>query len=325
MSTTDLAEFGHAVDAARRTIEGWVIRTPLIRLNVDDVPAEVWLKLECLQPIGSFKLRGATNAIRAHDPADLAGGVWTASAGNMAQGVAWVARRLGVPATVVMPDTAPDTKRRAVERLGARIVFVSYDRWWQTYRERTYPGVEGPFFHPFDDPRVQAGNGTIGLEILEDLPDVDTILVPWGGGGLSTGIAGAIRSHGSNAAVFAVEADGAAPLRAALDAGRPVVLDDFRPSFADGIGGKTVLGQMFDLARDRLAGSIVATNEEIARAVGLLMERNRVVAEGAGAAPVAAALSGRAGTGRIVCVVSGGNIDPARLQTILGGGVPGGR
>lgn len=318
----DVAAFGAAVDAAFSTIRGWAIRTPLVRLNVDDGTAEIYLKLECLQPIGSFKLRGATNAIRSHAPEEIADGIWTASAGNMAQGVGWVARRLGIPATVVMPDTAPETKRRAVERLGARIVSVTYDRWWQTYRERTYPGIEGPFFHPFDDPRVQAGNGTIGIEILEDLPDVDTILVPWGGGGLSTGIAAAIRSRGSTARVFAVEVDGAAPLSAALSAGRPVELHDFRPSFADGIGGKVVLPQMFEQARQVLDGSLVTTNEDIAAAIGLMIERNRVVAEGAGAAPVAVAMSGAGGAGRIVCVVSGGNIDAARLGTILAGGVP---
>jgi threonine dehydratase len=318
----DLAAFGAAVDDAARTIQGWALRTPLLPLNVDDAPAEIHLKLECLQPIGSFKLRGATTAIRSHPLGDLSAGIWTASAGNMAQGVGWVARRLGVPATVVMPDTAPETKRRAVERLGARIVSVSYDRWWQTYRERTYPGLEGPFFHPFDDPRVQAGNGTIGHEILEDLPDVDTILVPWGGGGLSTGIAAAVRARGSTARVFAVEVDGAAPLSAAYAAGRPVELEDFRPSFADGIGGKSVLPQMFERAQQVLDGSLVTTNAAIASAIALLMERNRVVAEGAGAAAVAVAMSGAAGNGRIACVISGGNIDAARLGTILAGGVP---
>jgi threonine dehydratase len=309
------------IRAARERLAGVATRTPLVRLNVEDAPAEIHLKLECLQPIGSFKLRGAGNAMAVADPEALARGVWTASAGNMAQGVAWCARRRGVPCTVVMPDHAPQTKQAAVERLGARAIKVPFDAWWQALVDRRHPGVEGAFIHPVSDRAVMAGNGTIGLEILEDLPDVDAVIVPYGGGGLSCGIASALEALRPQARVYACEVETAAPLHAALEAGGPTPID-YRPSFVDGIGGKGVLAEMWPLARRLLAGSLVVSLEAVAGAIRLLAERNHVVAEGAGAAPVAAALSGRAGRAKVVCVVSGGNIDLARLALILQGKVP---
>ncbi len=303
------------IEDARRAIRGAAIRTPLVRLGHDG-PAEIWLKLEDLQPIGSFKLRGAMNAMARMSPEDLARGVVTASAGNMAQGVAWGARLRRIPCTVLAPDTAPETKVRAVERLGGRVLKVPFDEWWQAFQTRTVPGVPGTFIHAFDDPHVMAGNGTIGLEILEDLPDADTIVVPWGGGGLASGIAAAVRARGSEARVFAAEVETGAPLAASLAAGTPQVVE-LRRSFVDGIGSKTVLPDMLRRAQQLLAGSIVATLGEVARAMRILAERNRVIAEGAGACPVAVALSGHAGSGKIVCVVSGGNIDLDRFSAVL--------
>jgi threonine dehydratase len=317
LEAPELAE----IRAARERLAGVATRTPLVRLNVEDAPAEIHLKLECLQPIGSFKLRGAGNAMALADPEALARGVWTASAGNMAQGVAWCARRRGVPCTVVMPDHAPQTTQAAVERLGARAIKVPFDAWWQALVDRRHPGVEGAFIHPVSDRAVMAGNGTIGLEILEDLPDVDAVIVPFGGGGLSCGIASALEVLRPQARVYACEVETAAPLHAALEARGPTAID-YRPSFVDGIGGKGVLAEMWPLARRLLAGSLVVSLEAVAGAIRLLVERNHVVAEGAGAAPVAAALSGRAGRGKVVCVVSGGNIDLARLALILQGAVP---
>ena len=313
----DLAE----VRAARERVAGLAVRTPLVRLNGDDAPAEIHLKLECLQPIGSFKLRGAGNAMAVADPAQLARGVWTASAGNMAQGVAWCARQRGIPCTVVMPDHAPQTKQAAVQRLGARAIKVPFDAWWQAVVDGRHPGLDGLFIHPVSDRAVMAGNGTIGLEILDDLPEVDTVLVPYGGGGLSCGIAAALRALRPGVKVYACEVETAAPLHAALRAGGPTAID-YRPSFVDGIGGKGVLAEMWPLARRLLAGSLVVPLEAVASAIRRLAERNHVVAEGAGAAPVAAALAGGAGGGKVVCVVSGGNIDLARLALILQGGVP---
>ena len=272
-----------------------------------------------LQPIGSFKLRGAGNAIACADPAALARGVWTASAGNMAQGVAWNARRLGVPCTVVVPDHAPRAKLDAVERLGARVIPVPVERWWRVLEEHGYPGIEGLFIHPVSDPAVIAGNGTIGLEIVEDLPDVDTVLVPWGGGGLSCGIAAALRALKPTARVFACEVETAAPLAPSLAAGRPVAVE-YRASFVDGIGARGLLSEMWPMAQELLAGSLVVSLEETKAALRTLVSRARVVAEGAGAVPVAAALSGRAGGGKIVCVVSGGNIDREKLAEILSEG-----
>src|SRR5262245_27860312 len=209
------------IEAARTRIAGSAIRTPLVRLNVTDAPAEIYLKLENLQPIGSFKLRGAANAMAGVAPEQLQRGVLTASAGNMAQGVAWVAGRLGIPCTVVAPETAPATKIQAIERLGGRVISVPFERWWQTFQDRAYPGVDATFIHAFDDPAVMAGNGTIALEILEDLPDVAAIVIPWGGGGLTCGIATAVRAVKPEFRLYAAEVATGAPLAAALAAGAP--------------------------------------------------------------------------------------------------------
>ena len=292
-----------------------------MRLNVEDAPAEIWLKLENLQPIGSFKLRGAGNAMSLAPREALGKGVYTASAGNMAQGVAWNARRLGIPCTVVVPDNAPQTKLAAIERLGAKAVKLPYARWWQVLEDHGYPGIDGLFIHPVSDPAVIAGNGTIGLEILEDLPDVDAVVVPFGGGGLSCGIAAALQALSPATRVFASEVETAAPFAASLAAGRPVAIDH-TPSFVDGIGGKSMLPEIWPLANQLLAGSLVVSVAQAAASVRLLAERNRVIAEGAGATSVAAALLGKAGTGKVVCVISGGNIDPSKLAKILNGEVP---
>lgn len=303
------------IQDAAQTIAGAAIRTPLVRLN-RDAAAEIYLKLENLQPIGAFKLRGAANKVKHMPPDDLVRGVWTASAGNMAQGVAWMARSLGIPCTVIAPETAPDAKVRAVERLGGRVIKVPFDRWWQTFEERSYPGVHGAFVHPFDDEFVLAGNATIGLEILEDLPDVDAVLIPWGGGGLTCGIASAVRALKRTCRIIAVEAETAAPLSAAIAAGSPQVISYTR-SFVDGIGSKTVMAPMFERAKDLIDGAETATLDEIRGAIRSLVTYNHVVAEGAGACPVAVALSGRVKAGKIACVVSGGNIDLPILQEIL--------
>jgi len=309
------------IRAARERLDGTIVRTPLLRLNAEGAPAEVWLKLENLQPIGSFKLRGAGNAMRLAGPEKLRDGVYTASAGNMAQGVAWNAREMGVPAAVVVPDHAPATKLAAIERLGGQVVKVPWERWWQVIEEHSFPGLGGLFIHPVADRAVMAGNGTIGLEILEDLPDVDTVLVPFGGGGLSSGIAAALAALRPEARVFGCEVETATPLSAALAAGSPQTVD-YRPSFVDGIGGKSLLPEMYPIASALLAGARVVSLAEVAAAVKLLAERHRVIAEGAGATPVAAALAGVPEARKVVCIVSGGNLDSAKLCAILEGRVP---
>lgn len=284
-------------------------------------PAEIWLKLECLQPIGSFKIRGAANAIRSAPPGAIDGGVLTTSAGNMAQGVAWIAREMGVPATIVVPEHAPQTKLDAIARLGGTVIKVPFERWWQALEEGSYPGVEGLFVHPVMDDAVMAGNGTIGLELVEQLDGIDTVLVPWGGGGLTTGIASALHGLSPATKVFACEPETGAPVSASLAAGHPVPVE-YTPSFVDGAGSKGLLPPMWERARPLLSGAFTLSLDETAAAVRLLAERARVVAEGAGALAVAAAVSGRAGEGRIVCIVSGGNIDSARLAAILEGRTP---
>jgi threonine dehydratase len=304
------------IRTARENVLRSAIRTPLVRLDLENAPAEIYLKLENLQPIGSFKIRGAANAIRRMSADDLKKGVLTASAGNMAQGVAWQARDLNIPCTVVAPETAPQTKISAIERLGGRVIKAPFEAWWRVFQERAYPGIDAAFVHAFDDLDVMAGNGTIGLEIIEDLPEVDAVVIPWGGGGLACGIAAALRELKPSVKVYAAEAATAAPLAASLAAGSPQTVD-YRPSFVDGIGAKSVFPQMLERAQQVLDGSFMAPLDEIANALRLMAERNRVIAEGAGATPVACALSGQAGNGKIVCVVSGGNIDFEKLCEIL--------
>ncbi len=309
--------------AARERIKDYIVRSPLVALNLDGTDAKIYLKLENLQPINSFKLRGASNAIAVASREQLAQGVYTASAGNAAQGVAWNARRLGLPCKIVVPDTAPQNKLEAISRLGAGIVKVSYGEWWQVRIDHGYKPLAAQLYvDPASDPAVMAGNGTIGLEILEDLPDVDAVVIPWGSGGLSCGIASAIRALKPATRIYACEVTTAAPLAASFAAGKPAHVE-YIPSFVDGIGAKSVLEEMWPLASCLLQGSLVMELEEVARAIRLLAERNRVIAEGAGGAPVAAALAGKAGKGKVVCIVSGGNIDTEKLVTILRGEVPG--
>ena len=307
-----------AIRKARRAIEGTVNRTPVVRLNFEEIPTEIYLKLENLQPIGSFKLRGAANSLGSIPEDQLARGVLTASAGNWAQGLAWMARRIGVPCTIIVPDTAPETKLRAIERLGARHLMVPFTRWWQCMLEHRFEGVEGRFCHPVEDEAVMAGHGTIGLELLEELPAVDTVLIPWGGGGLSTGIASALRQQSPGVRIYGVEVDTAAPLQASLNAGKMKIVTR-TTSFVDGIGSDRILPKMWPFARKLLDGTFTASVDEIAAAIRLLAERNCVIAEGAGACPVAVALAGKAGLGKVLCIVSGGNIDSSILGNILAG------
>jgi len=304
------------VEDARRNIAPVALRTALVRCNTDS-PAELYLKLENLQPIGSFKIRGAANVMARTPREQLERGVLTASAGNMAQGVAFCARRMGVRATIVAPETAPATKIGAVERMGGRVIKVPFADWWRTFETRSYPGVEATFIHAFDDPDVMAGNGTIALELLEDLPDLEAVVIPWGGGGLSCGIAAVLRARSPRVRIYAAEIETGAPLAASLAAGGPRTVE-YKPSFVDGIGSKMVFPNMFERARQLLDGSLIVTLKEAAQAMKLVAERNRVIVEGAAACAVAAALSGRAGSGKIVAIVSGGNIDLDKFAQIVG-------
>ena len=308
------------IRSAQQLLAGRVRRTPLVRLT-GEAPATIYLKLENLQPIGSFKLRGALNAMLQLLPSELRAGVVTASAGNMGQGVAWAARELEIPCTVVVPEGAAETKVAAIERLGGSVVEVPYERWWQAIEESSFSEASGVFIHPVQNEQVMAGNGTIALEILEDLPSVDVVLVPFGGGGLSVGIASAVKALRPDTGVYAVEPETGAPLTAAFATGeaRPV---DYVPSFVDGSGSPALLPKMWDLARGVLDGATSVPLDETAAAVRVLAERVRVVAEGAGALSLAAALAGKGGSGNVVCIVSGGNIDSPKLATILSGGTP---
>ena len=303
------------IEAARERIRDVALRTPLVELE-DVGEARIHLKLENLQPIGAFKIRGAANAMALASSGALEKGVYTASAGNMAQGVAWNARRLRIPCTVIVPDHAPQAKLEAITRFGARIIPVPFEEWWEVIVTSDYPGIEGVFVHPVSAPEVIAGNGTIALEMLEDVPDPDLVVVPYGGGGLISGIATVLREKGLETRVVAAEVATGAPLAAALEAGEPVEVP-YEPSFVDGIGSGSVLESMWPLVRRLVDDSIVVSLEDTADSVRLLAERARVVAEGAGAAALAAAIKEASGGEKVVCIISGGNIDSAKLAAIL--------
>jgi len=306
--------------AARQRVYQAAVRTPLVRLYYDDAPAEIYLKLESFQPIGSFKIRGAYNAISLLTPKDRERGVWTISAGNAAQGVALAARILGVRCEVLVMDTAPAAKLDAIRRLGASIRQASMDECWTAVIERKHPAFQGAFVHPFDDDDFIAGNATAGLEILEDLPDVTAIVAGFGGGGLSCGIASAMAALKPDVKVFAAEPETAAPLHLSFIKGSAQKFSDWKTSFVDGCGGKTVLPTMWTLASRLLAGSIVVSLEETRRAMLLVAARNHIICEGAAACAVAAGLTGKAASGgssKIVCVVSGGNIDLSKFSELV--------
>ena len=304
-----------AIRQARARIKDTAVRTPLVRLPYDG-PREIWLKLETLQPVGSFKIRGARNAIGSLDPDALKQGIYTASAGNMALGLAWCARERNIPFTAVVPDHAPAIKLAALDRLEAKIVPVPFERWWKVLLDRRFDGVEGRFIHPVSEVAVMAGHATIATEILEDLPHVEKVLVPFGGGGLACGVASALKALQPGARVIACEIETAAPLTRSLEAGTPQSVV-YTPSFVDGAGSSGLLPEMWPMLRGLIEGSAVVTLEQTAEAVRMLVERMHIVAEGAGALPLAAALSGKVGGGTICCVISGGNIDAARLAAIL--------
>ena len=311
-----------AIQDAATSVYQAAIRTPLVRLEFprtagDSQGPEIYLKLEALQPIGSFKIRGAWNAIRALTTETLAAGVWTVSAGNAAQGVALAARHAGAACSVMVMDTAPQTKLRSIEQLGARVVSVTYDECWKTVEEHRSDRMQGHFVHPFDDDRFIAGNGTAGLEILEDLPDVDAIVAPLGGGGLLAGIGAAVRALKPSVKVYAAEPETAAPLATSLARGEASYFEGWTASFVDGAGGRSVLPTMWPLLKALVDDSIVVTLDEVRQAMRRTAERVHVIAEGAAACAVAAALSGRAGRGKVVAVVSGGNIDLARFASLV--------
>jgi threonine dehydratase len=306
-----------AIEAARVRIAGTIVRTPLVRLDAGADRPEIHLKLETLQPINAFKLRGAANAVAMLAPERRELGVWTISAGNAGQGVAYAARQAGVPCTVLTIDTAPDTKVQRMRALGARLVKASFDDCWDAMERRAYPGIEGTFVHPFDDDDFIAGNATIGLEIVEDLPDVATVVTAIGGGGLVTGVAAGVRAKKPNVRILGAEPETAAPGALSFDRGEASVFEAWRATFVDGAGGKSVFPRMWQRMRDLVNGSIVVTLEETKHAMRVLAERTRIIAEGAGALPVAAALSGKAGRGPIVAVVSGGNIELEAFCTLV--------
>ncbi len=310
------------VEAARERIAGIALRTPLIKLGAKDTGgAEIHLKLENLQPIGSFKIRGAANAIALAESDVRARGVYTASAGNMAQGVAWCARALGARCQVIVPEHAPRAKTDAIEALDGEVIKVPFDEWWQVLIDHHYEGMDGLFVHPFADNAVMAGNGTVATEIFEDLHDVDAILVPYGGGGLACGIASIANEVSARTKVYAVEVDTAAPLTLSLESGEPCQVNYTR-SFVDGMGSGGVSPEMWPMVHSLLAGTVVVTLPQVAKAVRTLASQVRVIAEGAGAAALAAAVNGSFEGQRVVCILSGGNIDASRLAAILEGRVP---
>ena len=309
---------------ARNRIKDIIVRTPLVRLNVDDAPADIYLKLENLQPIGSFKIRGASNTILKAKPEELKDGVWTTSSGNHGQGVAWNARKLGVKCTIVVPENVDQAKIDSLERLGATIIKgppFSLEHMRDFFDPNSYPEMKGLFVHPFMNPSGMAGQGTIGLEILEDLPDVDAVITPWGGGGLTCGLASAIRALKPETKIYASEPETAAALAASFKAGQPEKFD-YIPTFIDSAGAPIVWPEMWSRAKELLDGSIAVGIDKTASTIKMMAERNKIVVEGAGALSVTAALTGKAGTGKVACVVSGGSIELKKLVKIFQGKTP---
>ncbi|HXI11332.1 MAG TPA: pyridoxal-phosphate dependent enzyme [Thermoanaerobaculia bacterium] len=305
------------VREARERIASTIVRTPLVRLNVDQ-PRDIYLKLENLQPINAFKIRGAANAVALLPEESRHLGVWTISAGNAGQGVAYAARKAGIPCTVVVIDTAPDTKVERMAQLGARLIKAPFDVCWSAMGSRDFPGVEGTFIHPFDDHDFIVGNATMALEIFEDLPEVRSIVASIGGGGLIAGVGGAARLLNPAVKIWGAEPETAAPASLSFTSKAPEVFSQWTASFVDGAGGKSMFPRMWERISQVVDGSIVVTLDEIRNAMRLVAEKNRVIAEGAGALAVAAALSGKAGEGPVVAVISGGNIDLRRFAELIG-------
>ncbi|MEE8496655.1 MAG: pyridoxal-phosphate dependent enzyme [Xanthomonadales bacterium] len=308
------------IRAAESRIAGLAVRTPMIRLNDPDTPADIYLKLENLQPVGAFKIRSIGNILESTRAEKLRHGVYTASSGNSGYALAWLAQRRGIPATVYVPESAPEGKCALIRRMGARIKMIPYADWWDIICNHISVGEQGLYIDAVCDPAAIAGNATIGLEILQDLPDVDTVVVPFGGGGVSCGIASAVRALKPDTRVLAAESEMSTPFSSALEAGQIVQVEN-QPSFISGIGASSVLAEMWPLTRRILDGSVVSSLRDVADAIRILFESNHVVAEGAGATALAGALSVDAG-GPIVCVITGGNIDRAHMITILEGGIP---
>jgi threonine dehydratase len=306
------------IRAARERIKNIIVRTPLVRLRHDAATPEIWLKLENLQPINAFKLRGGANAVAMLSPEERRKGVWTISAGNAGQGVAFAAREAGVPVTVVTIETAPETKIERMRKLGARIVKSPFDACWQAMEAREFPGVEGTFVHPFDEHNFIAGNATLGLEIIEDLPGVKTVITAIGGGGLISGVGSAIRQIAPHVRILGAEPETAAPGALSFERGSAQVFTGWQASFVDGAGGKSIFPRMWERMQGIVDGSIVVSLDEVRNAMRIVAEKARVIAEGAGALAVAAALSGKAGDGPIVAVISGGNIDLKKFAEIVG-------
>jgi threonine dehydratase len=306
------------IRAAHDRIGSVITRTPLIRLRHDAPAPEIWLKLENLQPINAFKIRGAANAVAMLTPEERQKGVWTISAGNAGQGVAYAARDFGIPCTVLTIETAPETKLERMRNLGARIVKAPFDVCWKAMDERRYPGIEGTFVHPFDDHNFIAGNASLGVEILEDLPKVKAVIAAIGGGGLVSGIGSAIRQLAPHVKILGAEPETAAPGALSFASGEPREFEQWQASFVDGAGGRSIFPRMWERMQGIVDGSIVVTLEEVKRAMRVVAEKARVIAEGAGALAVAAALSGKAGDGPIVAVISGGNIDLKKFAELIG-------
>jgi len=306
------------IQEARKRIAGTIVRTPLVRLDLGPDYPDVRLKLENLQPINAYKLRGAANAVALLSESERRRGVWTISAGNAGQGVAYAARQAGVPCTVVMIETAPASKIERMRALGARLVPVPYSVAWKALEERSYAGVEGTFVHPFDDHNFIAGHATMGFEILEDAPDTVAVIGSIGGGGLIAGVGSAIKALNPAIKVWGAEPETAAPAALSFAMGSPQVFRDWQASFVDGAGGQSVFPRMWERMKPVLDGCIVVSLDETRKAMRLMAEKVRVIAEGAGALPLAAALTGRAGPGPIVAIVSGGNIDLAKFCELIG-------
>lgn len=309
------------IESAARRLAGVAVITPLVPADAvsEAVDAQVRVKCEGLQRAGSFKIRGAHNFVSQLSDDQVAGGIITYSSGNHAQAVALAGRLRGVRVVVVMPTTAPKVKRDGAGRLGAEVVFEGTTSVERKARAELIAEREGlVIVPPFDHRHIIAGQGTVGLEIAREWPDVDVVLVPIGGGGLASGVAASVKRILPGTRVVGVEPEGAASMRRALDNGSPQILDEI-DTIADGLA-PVIAGELtFEHARDLLDDVVTVDDESIRRATGVLVARQKLIVEYSGAATTAALLSGRVDVEgqRVAAIISGGNLDPALLSELF--------
>lgn len=304
------------IEEAANTLRAVAFHTPLVPLHTFDKDTDIYLKLEIHQPIGSFKIRGVFNAVASLDQSERKNGLSTVSAGNTAQALAWTGRYFSVPSRSLMPDTAPQTKIDAVKAYGGQPILVPIAEIFRFLKEQLWENEPYTFIHPWTNRRVMIGHATIGLEIMADLPEVDSVFVPVGGGALIGGIATAIKQRNPSARVYAVEPQGCAALAESFKQNRPASVDC--KTICDGVAVPYMTDEVFGILKEIVDDVLLVSEDTVKQTVKRLALGNRIIAEPSAALPVAAALAmPQSKRGQSVCVVTGGSIDTEKLVGIL--------